>query len=340
MIVLDSIIFGLQKYGGISNYWQTLSNVVSDYFHDTEFLLPKTQIGDINFLKSKYSRTEHLSTSISRYIDYTVSKDTEIAHSSYYRLPRKKNVASVVTCYDFTYERYRSDLLAKVHKIQKRRALLSCNHIIAISENTKRDILKYIPEIKENKISVVHLPLPKVDFNQQAYGDYDNRVVFVGSRSSYKRLDLAVEAVARKPNLMLDIIGAPLTLSESKYIKSRLGHRYKQFEAKSNNEVLQRISGCYAFIFPSDYEGFGLPILEAFKVGTPVICANRSSFPEIVGSAGFLVEKQTPQNYCDCLTELENLAIRKRLISLGHRQLELFKLDQFTTKMTKIYEHL
>lgn len=340
MIVLDSIILGLQKYGGISNYWRTLSNVVSDHFHDTEFLLPKTQFADSSYLNSKALRTEHLSTSISRYIDYTVSKDTEIAHSSYYRLPRKKNVASVVTCYDFTYEHYRSDLFAKVHKIQKRRALLSCDQIIAISENTKRDILKYIPKIKESKINVVYLPLPEVDSSKFFFGDYDNRVVFVGARTSYKRFDLAVEAVSEKPNLTLDIIGPPLTPSESEYVKSRLGYRYKQFEAKSNDEVLNRISGCYAFIFPSDYEGFGLPILEAFKVGTPVICANCSSFPEIVGSAGLLVDKQTPQNYRDCLTELENLEIRKRLISLGHRQLQLFSLDRFTTKMTKIYEHL
>lgn len=340
MIVLDSIILGLQKYGGISNYWQTLSNIVPNHFDNTEFLLPRTQMVHPSYTKSVATRTEQLPTFFSRYIDYSVATGTEVAHSSYYRLPRTRGVASVITCYDFTYERYRLDFFAKVHKTQKKRSLLSCNHIIAISENTKRDILKYIPGIKESKISVVHIPLPQVDYDNKFSGQYDNRVVFVGARTSYKRFDLAVEAVSQKPNLILDIIGPQLTPAETAYVKSRLGNRFTQFEAGSNDEVLYRMSGCYAFIFPSDYEGFGLPILEAFKVGTPVICANRSSFPEIIGSAGLLVDEQNPQNYSDCLSELENSEIRKRMVSLGYRQLKLFNLDQFTEKMVKVYEQI
>ena len=340
MITLDSIIIGLQKYGGISNYWQTLSNVVSKNFSESEFLLPKTQQSNTRFFELGVTRVEQIPTTASRYCDYSVLPNTEIAHSSYYRLPRTKSVASIVTCYDFTYERYRSDLFAIAHKMQKKRALLSCDHIIAISENTKKDILKFIPKIRESKISVVHIPIVENNFNENLGFTYDNRVVFSGARSPYKRFDLAVEAVSLKPNLKLDIIGPPLTSLEQEFVKSKLGYRFTQFEAKSNYEVLKRISGCYAFLFPSDYEGFGLPILEAFKVGAPVICANRSSFPELVGSAGFLVDQQTPQNYRDCLTDLENTETRKRLVSLGYKRLNLFNLDQFTTKMIEIYEHL
>lgn len=340
MITLDSIIIGLQKYGGISNYWQTLSSVVSKNFSDTEFLLPKTQQSKTRCLGSGVTRIEQLPTIVSRYCDYSVSPTTEIAHSSYYRLPRTKSVASIVTCYDFTYERYRSDFSAIAHKIQKKRALMSCDHIIAISENTKKDILEFIPKISESKISVVHIPIAENDFNENLGFTYDNRVVFSGARSSYKRFDLAVEAVSLKANLTLDIIGPPLTPLEHEFVKARLGNRFTQFEAKSNDEVLKRISGCYAFLFPSDYEGFGLPILEAFQVGAPVICANRSSFPELVGSAGFLVDQQISQNYRDCLNELENTETRNRLVSHGYKRLNLFTLDQFTTKMAEVYEHL
>lgn len=339
MILFDSIIHGLQKFGGISNYWQTLAET-THFAGDVQFLLPKNIRGDVGYLSNKSVVFDNRPVSIARYLNYRASRDIQVAHSSYYRLPNRRDLASVVTCYDFVYEQYRSGAAAAVHRLQKFKALRECDHIVAISYNTKNDILKYLPDLKEEKISVVHIPVEPDGLAREQVGEYDNRVIFSGSRLGYKRFDIAVEAVAALRNLSLDIIGPPLSERESGYLQHHLPGRYSYFEAKSNAEVLDRMEGAYAFIFPSDYEGFGLPILEAFHAGVPVVCADRSSFPEIVGESALLSPSQSPRAYSELLESLDMHSVRSALVKSAARRKLLFSKSDFYHKMSKIYGSL
>ena len=165
----------------------------------------------------------------------------------------------------------------------------SADRIIAISGSTKRDILRFFPETDPAKISVVHLgaSMPAVDESLPSPAEVDY-VLFVGSRGGYKNFLRFVEAMrpvleARKDICVLCIGGGGFTASELEAIGS-LRSRYCQ--ASADDETLARAyAHALCFVFPSEYEGFGIPLLESFACNCPLVCAKSSSFPEVAGGA-------------------------------------------------------
>lgn len=335
----DGIIFGLQRVGGISTYSLELLTRLARSEWSVTLGLPRTLINDrAGALHLKMSH-DLLPTHAARYLPTMTAG--ELVHTSYYRLPRSATVRHVVTVYDFVYERYRKGFARMVHSAQKRAACRRADAVLCISVNTARDLIATYPEIDPAKVAVTLLGVDHANFfpPEMPRTDLQNTVVFVGQRGGYKRFDLAVAAVALT-DLRLAIVGASLGDAEIDLLDTSLPGRWSLLARVSDPELREIYAGCYAFLYPSDYEGFGLPILEAQACGAPAVVANLSSFPEVGGSAARYAAAQTPQAYAEQLLALGGGATRSEVTAAGLANAQLFSWDRTYALTTEAYRRV
>ena len=343
-ITLDCNIFGLQRFGGVSNYWAKIVEYLSiDSTFSGSLILPK-QIKYDDFeddwIKRMPVRREMLDARIERYLRSPSGNRDGLFHTPYYRKPNQQSGKYIVTVHDFTYERYRSGLARLVHTKQKLDSIRHADAVICVSESTRSDVIEFCPEIDVRKLHVIHLGVDDRLFYKELEGAssvVEQIVLFVGSRVSYKRFDLAVKAVSLLPDLILGIVGPVLTDVERTYLKKYLGTRWHEFGPVSSSDLRRLYSSAFAFIFPSDYEGFGLPILEAMACGCPVVAAALSSFPEVGGSAVYYADNQSSDSYSSALDALYSVAVRKEAIGAGIERAAEFDWLQTYQKTRNIY---
>ena len=320
---LDCIIFGLQCFGGIGNYWARLLDraTVSPYL-ETRLVLPQ-QLSfrdfDPAWTHGLAPLRERLSAQVSRYMRAPVPDRDAVFHTSYYRLPRGHVSRYIVSAYDFTYERYRSGIARYVHTAQKLASLRRADAVLCISHSTKRDVLEFCRGIDPAKLHVTHLGIDNDMFFRDAGPDPGERatVLFVGQRGGYKRFDLAVDALRQCPRLRLGVVGPPLERTERDMLRATLGDRWKEFGPVDTSKLRRLYSTAFAFIFPSDYEGFGLPVLEAMACGCPEVAADRSSLPEVGGQAAHYAKEQRGDDYAVHLNALADRAVYDAAVQAG-----------------------
>lgn len=339
-LALDSIIFGLQRFGGISNFWRRLIEAAVNHPNiSAELLMPTTiRAADLPRMAKHEIYLDDFPTSLARYLPARVWNRKAIFHTSYYRIPRRGVDRYITSVYDFTYERYFSALPKLIHHQQKRISISCADLAVCISRATRDDLLNQFPKIDPAKAVVIPLGVDTTHFypepGQVLAGPY---VLFVGQRAGYKRFDLAASAVARTKDVSLMIAGPALTEEEKTSLEKVLPGRWIEESNVSTTRLRQLYSNAFAFLFPSDYEGFGLPILEAMACDCPVIAANRSSFPEVAGDAALLVSKQDPEAYSEQLRSLENAELRSRLIIAGRKQAGCFTWDRTFAELFHLY---
>ena len=343
-ITLDCIIFGLQRFGGIANYWAKIVEHVSvDPALAGSLVLPKHltyRDFDAAWLQGMPVRRETLDARIGRYLPAPTDSGDGVFHTPYYRLPHQRVEKYVVTVHDFTYERYRTGLARFVHTKQKLASIRRADAVLCVSESTRRDVIEFFPEVDAAKLHVIHLGVDGKSFYQVSAGPSDanvQTVLFVGQRGGYKRFDLAVEAVWQSPRLSLGVVGPTLTDEERTLLQARLGARWHEFGPVSNADLRRLYSSAFAFIFPSDYEGFGLPILEAMACGCPVVAAGLSSLPEVGGNAAYYAESQSGESYANALSALDFAAVREEAVRRGIARAAEFDWLQTFQKTKVVY---
>ncbi|MDK2683652.1 glycosyltransferase family 1 protein [Vibrio vulnificus] len=339
MIYLDGLIFSLQKSGGISVYFAEIIKNISglDVNLFTGF--------DENNIYKEYRLSSldfkcHSSRFLERYRDIELGDEYRVFHSSYYRLPVKKNrhsIKVVSTIHDFTYERYIGGLRGAIHSKQKRNAVMNSDEVICISESTKNDLLEFIPEAKNKNIHVIHNGVSG-EFTYTKNNEVNNNVLFVGSRVGYKNFINVVKSLASHTNLALKIIGGgPLSVDEKKLLDFYLLDRYEYLGFVSNRELNELYNSSFCLLYPSEYEGFGIPILEAMKSGCPFIALDRSSIPEVAGDAGILLGSSDPKLISSALGELYSTHNRNELVKLGLKNSQGFSWKSCAENVNQIY---
>ena len=233
------------------------------------------------------------------------------------------------------------------------------DRILTVSEASKRDILKLF-DLPNKKVTVIpnaiderFLSTPLDDEIvrvRERYQLSDRFVLYAGSAKPHKNVERLLDAffmLRQKEgfnDLSLIIIGNEI----SKYSTLRRAvHRYKLhkhvrflgFVTHETLAILYRLSD--AFVFPSLYEGFGLPPLEAMACGTPVLTSNISSLPEVVGDAAVLVDPYNPRSIADgmelILTDTE---LRETLKERGLKRVRQFSWQESVTRVRNIYEQI
>jgi mannosyltransferase len=243
--------------------------------------------------------------------------------------------------------------------LHKRIAIKAADVIICISENTKKDLLLIYPELAKNKpIYVIPLATSLSIENQVNVKAYPRLVsldsvtqkkyiIFVGSRKPlYKNFKAALMGFAHSelPGLGYYMIctGSPLTESEQNLIK-KIGLKSKIIvvDYATKEELNYLYKQAFALVYPSIYEGFGLPPLEAMSCGCPVIVSNTSSLPEVVGDSGIIVDPQNSiDNISSSLNQLLDDRVREDYINQGLSRSQLFSWDRAATEHIKIYQSL
>lgn len=348
MLYLDNIIFSLQKVGGISMVWYHLLNHVlrqSDlYVNFIEYAgaanneyrkllkLPASNltVRDADFLSFKRY--------FAPYIEIT---DDTIFHSSYYRVIDHPHAKNITTVHDFTYEHFSSGMKAYVHKWQKFKAIKHSEIIVCISQNTRRDLLHFMPEVKSKKIEVIYNGVSEEYFpTKQNYPEYSDCLMFIGSRATYKNFNFAIEA-ALSSGYRLLICGAPLNEAEKKHLQKRLGNnRFILKVRPSNSEINKLYNSVRALIYPSSYEGFGLPVIEAQKAGCPVIALNSSSIPEVIGDEYPMMNDLSITSFTAVLQKIENSSSHETLINYGLQNSKRFSWENMSENYIQLYNSI
>lgn len=362
-ITYDHQIFSWQKYGGISRYFFELSNqlhqgfdcnvqiiapfYICSLFSDKSLIRPK----GIKIPKLHPLITNHLIQPLNRHLSECHFSNIDIFHKTYYDsfpgLPSKTN--KIITIYDMTHEIYANTFPKTDNTSQlKARSVSEADHIICISQNTKVDFLRYFP-FAENKTSVVYLGEPKLKAVSAFTKDKFRKpyILYVGERFGYKNFDGLVKAYAHSSRLQNDFLlicfgGGTLRPYELALISSLKIPKNRIIHLSGTDAVLSNLySSAAVFVYPSFYEGFGMPPLEAMSFSCPVACSNRSSLPEIVGQAA---EMFNPAQVDEIAHAIENIVFSSdrtnSLIQHGKKQIESFSWNRCAQETLNIYKNI
>ena len=357
-IILDNIIFSLQKSGGISIVWKEfLRRIVKNNFCELQII--EFYNAQNNFFRKQLSlENRKIQTKksiflfIKRYFDVNVKTRKKIIfHSSYYRLAKGNNVINVTTVHDFTYEYFFNGIAKTIHSWQKGRAIKNSNGIICISESTKRDLLHLYPNTGENKIRVIYNGVndcfKKIDINEpfdkkHFFNDFEYAIYVGDHQSKYKNFELAVKASRILEMKLLIVGGGKLSKNEISFLNYTLGvENYKSILNVTSTDLNQYYNRAYCLLYPSIYEGFGIPVVEAQKAGCPVIVTNTSSIPEVIADTFLAIEDPTPEKIAikmECL-KLDSKE-RENIIKLGIEKGSAFNWDKTYLETIEFYKHL
>jgi glycosyltransferase involved in cell wall biosynthesis len=361
-VFYDGLAYKLHAQGGISRYFTNLINrlpcqitpVVA--LHDTT----SSQLSHPNLKRRIYPgarlKLGALSAPLKQYYFQAITQScrANLFHPTYYWLSTGRSFQDykqpvVLTVHDMIHEIFAAQMDPENQYARtKQTAVLAADRIICVSENTKKDLLERCP-VSEDKIQVIHLA-SEIDASL-SFGDEavptQPYYLYVGSRNpNYKNFGTLLDAFARVASIHADallcVIGGALRSDEQAQVDTLGITDRLHLVANVSDRHLAKLYRCsLAFVYPSLYEGFGIPPLEAMACGTPVVAANRASIPEVVGDGGILFEPHAVQDLADILLNLyESPAERERWIAQGNHRVQQFSWQKMADQTFAVYQSL
>jgi glycosyltransferase involved in cell wall biosynthesis len=375
-IAYDHQIFSSQFYGGISRYFYNLANtlsqsgqldlaVIAPLYHNAylKSALPFYVKGSPILAIPKAQRFSQGISALLAPRSMRVFKP-DIVHETYYQpgsyVP--KTARCVVTIHDMIHEKYPS-MVPNSHKERqaKKVAIERADFIICVSENTRRDLLN-LCDIPAAKTATVHhgYDMPDSHFSgirpvyqpPARYRDRPQRLekpylLYVGARWRYKNFDNLLQAYADAPwirhNFNLVCFGGGSFDADEIQRMVALGLTTAQvIQVNGDDQALvQAYEAAAAFVYPSLYEGFGMPILEAMSLNCPVICSNTSSIPEVGGHASEYFDPKDPADIAAAIERvLGSTDRRDQLIALGRQQCQQFSWKKCAQETFNVYRQV
>jgi glycosyltransferase involved in cell wall biosynthesis len=360
-VLLDPYIFNIQRKGGISKYYTELyrffkkdksisyilpliysENIYLRFYNYHNNILENLTFSGMFRVKSILKSLNLLYT---RFLLKCMSHDLFVPtyYSDYYSkcLTQKPYV---LTVYDMIHELMPHYFKTNDISNNKKLLIYGSKKIIAISNSTKNDIIKIYPDINPDKIQVVYLAhsiiRPNIDFSYNLINS--KFILFVGDRAGYKNFKWFINAVSNwmiinNYNLVC-LGGNNFDSDEVELLKKHdIFEKTQQYSFK-DDEAYFFYSKAFAFIFPSEYEGFGLPVLESMHNSCPVILPFSSSFPEVAGDAGVYYELNNKVDFLNCLNKiLNNNKLRNDYIVKGLLQSKKFSWEKTAINTKKVY---
>lgn len=348
-----------QRFGGVSRYHYELAKGLIDKKQDVEISIFMTEneylINDVFFktlnllgrkrFKGRDRVKKFLNTVNQQISKYKILKNEyDIFHPTYYDPYFLKYLKKpvVLTVHDFVHEKF---MPYQIEEITNKKLMIEkADRIIAISENTKSDIISYY-SVPEDKISVVYHGFNKPNIDDYLPNIYGNYILFVGRRDGYKNFErflLAISRILREDDsLKLICTGTSFSVSEIEIMKKlQILGRVVQVSA-NEKELNSFYANALVFVFPSLYEGFGMPILEAFANNCPICISNTSCFPEIAKNAAMYFDPYKVDSiYEEIKKVIYNEQIREKLRKEGHLRLLDFSWEKTTNETFEIYKML
>lgn len=378
-ILYDSQIFDMQRTGGVSRYFVEILSRLKDF--DIKYELPLTYsknvylnekalsdldnsklnylyenfLPSLNFrgkrklwkLKNKLFHNDFI-TNRQRDIQSLKNQDFDLFHTTFYDAYFLKYIGNkpfVLTIYDMIHEKYPEMLLDTDTIKNKKYIAQRASKIIAISENTKQDIID-IMKIPEDKIDVIYLGDSVLESNSLSNNKFGKYFLFTGNRTAYKNFYFMILALSdflkTNPDVKIVCTGSKFTDWETKFISElSLDSQVVHYFFNNNNEMYWLYHNAVAFIFPSYYEGFGIPILEAFSAECPAILADASCFREIADNGALYFNPKNKKQLAECCDKLlKDPIFRNDIISKGKMILNRYSWEKTTEETVKIYKSI
>jgi glycosyltransferase involved in cell wall biosynthesis len=356
-ILFDHQIFSSQVYGGVSKYfaevitrlpaenWEISAWLSNNEYVKFHHLFKATSFfPQINF-RGKGRIMSELGKPYSIY--KMLQGKYDVVHQTNFDTYLIKAIGTkpMVTTYHDINFLTEQNYQPRMVELQKK-SLERADAVIAISENTKRDMLRYF-DIDEKKISVVYhgIDIPVIP------SQFDDRVVqvpyilFVGMRHLFKNFKNFIKAFAtvskKYPEVHIVCTRQDFSSEELALFHS-LGIESKMKVIKADEVTLNRLyRDALFFIFPSKYEGFGMPILEAMINKCPVALANSSCFPEIAGNAGIYFNPNEIDSIAEIIEKfLDSQTLREIYAQKGYERALKFTWQETSNRHFEIYKSL
>jgi glycosyltransferase involved in cell wall biosynthesis len=314
-IAFDYQVFAAQKYGGSSRYFTSLARELSLMGERPRIIAPVHCSGHLPELSpdivtgwrwERYlpPKSHHVQRAINVLMTRVLMSTwrPHIVHETYYSRVRSgpRETPTVITVFDMIHELFPEQFPANDKTTDlKREAVRRADHVICISANTRDDLIRLF-DCPRDRLSVIHLAAdytPHMDgIRSVSHADVNGPfILYVGVRRGYKNFARLLAAFAASPSLRKDFKilafgGGNLSPEEITMIE-QLGLTGLVVHYSGEDTFLDLLyRRAFALVYPSMYEGFGLPPLEAMARGCPVIASNAGSMPEVIGDAGELFD--------------------------------------------------
>lgn len=362
-IAYDHQIFGWQRFGGVSRYFTELAHhltaigdstvlckIICPFYVNGYLLKSNIPFSITGFPSPAFRYTGRLYRTANRIIaPFFLNRwQPDILHETYYSrttvAPRGSRI--ILTVFDMIHEIYPHYFPAwDTTRDEKRKAIARADHIICISQQTRQDLIRIL-SVPEEKISVVYLGFD-LTHSEPAVLPPPSKpfLLFVGSRAGYKNFEQLLECYASRPALrdVYDLVAfgsSGFSNRELNRIHS-LGLRENQVRHLSGGDAI--LGALYRqatlFVYPSLYEGFGIPPLEAMSMDCPVVCSNSGSIPEVVGDAAIYFDPSNKESVADAIEEvIANRGLQQELRRRGRARLRFFSWEKCASETLQVYQ--
>ena len=289
-------------------------------------------------------------------------KGSDITHFFNYIVPPFVHGKKVVTIHDMVYKAFPETMNSKTRillNLAMNKSMKRADVVVTDSEFSRSEIIKYFPQYRD-KVEVVPCGvdcdmfkpiqdrsiIEKVKANHNIKGKYFLYLGTLEPRKNLTRLVKAYEILSRRKEdcPLLVLAGGKGWLYDEIFEevnKSGLGDKVIFTQYIPGEEICPLMNGAEAFVFPSLYEGFGMPPLEAMACGTPVIVSGSASLPEVVGDCGLIVDAYSEESIADAMGKIaDNEELRKQLSEKGIIRAREFSWKKSAEKLYTIYERL
>lgn len=343
-IVFNNLVFSFQKAGGISVVWfELIKGFVNNDKFDCYFVRHSNDNLNINWSELNKDSFEFIDHNINKNLARVISpkiefKENFIYFTSGYDICTNPNAINVIILHDFIYEIFGKFRLGTIfNKFVKKRAILKSDIIFCVSDNTKNDLIKRYPKIEsQKKVITIHNGVSENYFSLSEANNNNIRkyLLYVGGRSKYKNFDKIVLALEHLGEFSLVVVsGNKPTDLEIELLNSKLGVARYEFKIGISEQALNELyNNAFCLAYPSAYEGFGIPIIEAQRAGCPVITCNNSSIAEISGDAVIYLEDLSIQSFIKAFQILELDSFRNDLIERGCKNAKNYSWSKMTSE--------
>lgn len=279
-------------------------------------------------------------------------KNFDVFHPTFfndYFLPLLKDKPFVLTVHDMIPELFPKYYSSQEPQILMKRKLIPvATHIVAVSEQTKKDIIN-IFQIPEEKITVIYHGADTKPYYPSVETNYDfEYLLYIGERHMYKNFMSfcrdCMPILQRHHDLKIVCTGKPFTPEEKFFFEAfGMKERFIHLFVETHQELLDLYHHAIAFAYPSSYEGFGIPILEAYTADCPVMLNRASCFPEIAGDAAVYFNMRNNSSDFEEMFEYVyhmNSLEREQLLAKQRERLKSYSWDKSALALTHVYQNL
>ena len=357
----DYQIFSAQKYGGVSRYFHELCKNIDSKRNNVNVIAP---LYINNYINNKHSFSLNglkipkikYTGRVVNYLNYFATNSIirhdaslDIFHETWYTNKPIQTVSAkrVITIHDMIHEKYPESFSKHDNtRERKKSAVDRADHIICVSRNTKNDLITLL-NVDPEKISVVYHGISdlKNSINNECGVINAPYILYVGNRGGYKNFNGLLKAYSNSTVMKEEFIlvcfgGGSFSKAEVEQINSLSNVNNRVINVSGDDDYLTLLyEFATLFVYPSIYEGFGMPLLEAMAAGCPVACSNTSSLPEVAGDAAEFFD---PYNCEEMIEAIEKAALSNRnaLIGKGYQNIKRFSWSKCAEQTILSYKNI